>query len=358
MVSVLAAAILLTAGWNDDPDEIWGEAILESAEVFTAPDPRSYISGALRSGDRVRVAARAGDGFLSIYPPPGSFDWIPEDALELAGGRTGTVTASDVMVRSGCDEAKLPGPPALRLARGATVLLLNRPAITLKHAGGPRTWRAISPPEEDRRYVLAAQLRRVDPGEPASPSRGKTVQNVSQPAAVPDARISDPESLRREYRGILAQPLEDRDFRDLIERAEASLRATKTPEAREALETLLGELGIQERVASAARRFHSAVAKTRKVDRGISNQAIDPFAPRPKHDEAGTLGPSDKQLNGIKVYVLYSTKTGGVAAYLQMPPGINADNLVGRVVGVDGTFSYSESLGNRVMEVRDIEAID
>jgi hypothetical protein len=356
MVSLLAAAILLASGGND-LDEIWGEAILESAEVFTAPDPRSYVTGVLRSGDRVRVSARAGDGFLSILPPGDAFDWIPEDALEIRDGRIGTVTAADVMVRSGCDEAKLPGPPALRLARGAIVLLLDRPPITLNHAGGPRTWRAISPLEEDRRYVLASDLRRVAPGESAPPARGK-VQNVSQPAAVPDARIDDPEALRREFRGVLAQPLENRDFRNLIERAESSLRAAKAPETRGALEVLLGELGIQERVASAARRFHSAVAKTRKVDRGISNRAIDPFAPRPRHDETGLLGPSDKQLNGIKVYVLYSNETGKVLAYLQLPPGINADGLVGRVVGVDGTFSYSESLGARVMEVRDVEAID
>lgn len=356
MVLLLAAAFLLTAGGNG-PDEIWGEALLDSADVFTAPDARSYVTGSLRSGEKVRVLARGGEGFLSIEPPAGSIDWIPEDALEITG-RTATVIVSDIVVRGGCDGAKLPGPPVLRLASGATVMLQDRPGIILNHAGGPRTWRAIDPPPEDRRYVSAAQLRRVGPEAIGARTSPGIVRNVSQPAPVPDARFDDPDSLRREFRGLLAQPLEERDFRSLIERTQASLKSAKAPEAREALEKLSGELEIQERVASAARRFHSAVTNTRKVDRGIAGRPADPLAPRPAHDGLGLLLPSSKAINGTKVYALVDEPTGAISAYLQMPPGIDADALVGRMVGVDGDLSYNEALGGRVMTVRDVEAVD
>jgi hypothetical protein len=51
-------------------------------------------------------------------------------------------------------------------------------------------------------------------------------------------------------------------------------------------------------------------------------------------------------------------REGRAVAYLDIPPGLDARPLLSKRVGVRGGVRYNESLGSRLIAVRDLEALD
>ncbi len=68
------------------------------------------------------------------------------------------------------------------------------------------------------------------------------------------------------------------------------------------------------------------------------------------------LQASSRLVDGVRVYVLIG-QDGQAAAYLKIPPSLNADRYVSQQVGVRGKVAYDEDLRAKVIEVRELDAL-
>src|SRR5262245_48566146 len=110
--------------------------IADHLAVFDRPDERSFGTGRLARGDRVRVRGWIAGGWAAIDPPATTIGWIERASLELGDeveehgahrldpGEPGSgpparawVVVPRAMVRSGHLGARLPGPPWIEVPR-------------------------------------------------------------------------------------------------------------------------------------------------------------------------------------------------------------------------------------------------
>ena len=75
------------------------------------------------------------------------------------------------------------------------------------------------------------------------------------------------------------------------------------------------------------------------------------------YDARGMLQASSRKVDGQKVHVLIGPE-GTPVAYLAIPPGIPASRLLTRKVGVRGEVHFDESLGARLITVKDLDPLD
>ena len=277
-----------------------GGVVVAPLEVLDEPDDSAYASGELVQGDRVIVIPGAGPGWLAIKPPDGAFDWIEAASIRDEGDGRALVVADRAKLRTGADQARMPGPPRPDLPRGAALRLLDRPALTVGSGAKARTWRAIAPLADEVRYVRLEGIR-LDP-RPAS--------------AVADPKVQ----AARGERGGDARPIDDPSAR-----FEEALRRSRM---------------LDHEVAEA--RQVLAVART-SVERG--------------YDASGRLQASSRKVDGLKVHALIGPE-GVAIAYLKIPLGVPAASLLNRKVGVRGEVHFDESLGNRLITVRDLDPLD
>ena len=276
-----------------------GEVISDALEVLDEPVDSGYSSGELKRGDRVSVVSGDQPGWLAIAPPPGAFDWIDASTLRVETDARGVVTAARAPVRTGAAEAGMPGPPRPPLPRGTVVRLLDRPPMTLGQGAKARTWRAIAPRDGEVRYVRADGVR-LDPITTTSTTQDPQVK----PAQVDPGGGSTAEAIRK--------------FEDALDRSRR----------------------IDHEVAQVRRKLADARTFT---ERG--------------YDAKGLLQASSRKVEGQKVHALIGPE-GVPIAYLAIPPGIPATRLLTRKVGVRGDVHYNESLGARLITVRDLDALD
>jgi hypothetical protein len=276
-----------------------GEVVVDVLEVLVEPDDSGYSSGELRRGDRVAVVAGGKPGWLAISPPEGSFDWVDASAIRDGGDGLGAVVVDQAPVRSGADGARMPGPPRATLPKGATVRLLDRPPLKLGAGAKARTWRAIAPPEGEVRHVRLEAIR-LDPlptGSKGDDPRVRPAQADRGGGEATDAVSKFEEALRR-----------SRALDDEVDRTRRDL----------------------------------ALART-SSERG--------------YDARGLLQASSRKVDGEKVHALIGPE-GRAIAYLAIPPGIPAARLLARKVGVRGDVRYNETLGARLITVRDLDPLD
>lgn len=271
-----------------------GVVVVDRLDVLDGPDDAAYASGELRRGDRVATVEGGRPGWLAIAPPPDAFDWVDAAAIRALGDGRGEVIVDRAAIRSGCADARMPGPPREPLPRGAAVRLIDRPPLEIAPGRGSRSWRAIGPTPGQVRYVRAEGIR-PDPPEP--------------PAAV-DLRV---------------QPAQFGRDADPAARFEDALRRSRERD---------------EEVAQV--KLTLAHART-GTDRG--------------YDARGLLQASSRQVDGEKVHALIGPQ-GVPIAYLAIPPGIPTTRLLSRKVGVRGDVHYNEALGARLITVRDIDTLD
>ena len=229
--------------------------------------------------------------------PEGSFDWVDASTIRDDGDGRGRIVAARASVRSGADGARMPGPPRSPLVDGATVRLLDRPPLTLGTGARSRSWRAIAPPEGEVRYVRADGVR-LDP---------RATSKADDPRVRP-AQV-DPG-------GVTGDP---------VSNFERALRRSRA---------------IDARIDEARARLDLARTGTER-----------------NYDARGLLQATSRKVDGQKVHALIGPE-GTPIAYLAIPPGIPASRMLTRKVGVRGDVRFNESLGARLITVRDLDPLD
>ena len=337
-----------------------GEVIVDVLEVLDEADDSAYASGELRRGARVSVvSARRGD-WLTIAPPPDAFDWAEAGSLRDRGDGSAEVVADRASVRSGCPEARMPGPPRPALPRGAVVKLLDRPPLTLGQGAKARTWRAIAPGEDAVRYVRADGVR-LDPVlSGASPPVPDDLTRASMAGEIPPgiaAELASVDSLRR---SIKSSPVEQWDLEPARRRYEALLRGLDNTQGA-AVRLRLDHVAREAELAKAARHFDDLVRASRRRDAEVAQIAgtlADAQTGTERgYDARGLLQASSRRVSGQKVHALIGPE-GLPIAYLAIPPGIPVSALLSRKVGVRGVVHYDETLGARLITVRDLDPLD
>jgi len=124
--------------------------VVPETEVRSGKSPSYYPTSKLHKGDRVRVVADDGSGWLAISPPmPESFSWINGQSVELRGSNaTVTTNETDVWVGS----RLLNQPPTVRstkVVRGTQLTVIGKAEIGTDGI----TWLPILPTVTEVRYV-------------------------------------------------------------------------------------------------------------------------------------------------------------------------------------------------------------
>ncbi|WP_435008102.1 hypothetical protein P12x_005377 [Tundrisphaera lichenicola] len=277
-----------------------GVVIVDRLEVMDEPDPASYASDTLREGERVVLLGDGPPGWLAIRPPRDAFDWVDASAVRVGPDGGGEVVEARAAVRTGCAEAKLPGPPRPSLPQGTALRMVDRPPLALGRRKSSSTWLAIVPPVGEIRFVRAEGVR-LDPAP------------ISEPAPPPE---TDGHVRPAQYGGTDDDP---------VRRFEEAIRRSRSRD---------------QDVALARRTLADARTATERA-----------------YDARGLLQASSRKVDGQKVHALIGPE-GVPVAYLSIPPGLPAFRLLARKVGVRGDVRYNESLGARLITVRDMDALD
>lgn len=122
----------------------------------------------------------------------------------------------------------------------------------------------------------------------------------------------------------------------------------------------MADLSRLEAAAEAARKVEAILSRSHQRDQGLARMAQSLEAQERDRSRAyraiGMIQPSARKTEGRTLYTLIGTD-GSRRAYLDVPPGIDADSLLARRVGVRGSVRYDENLGGRLITVRDIEEL-
>ncbi len=345
-----------------------GEVVADALDVLDEPDDSAYASGELRRGDRVAVVSAHRGRWLTIGPPPDAFDWVDASALKDRGDGTAEVIADLAPARSGCPGARMPGPPRPPLARGAVVRLLpDRPPLAPGRGARARTWRAIAPPPGAVRYVRADGVR-LDPTSTSAVAPAgldapevRRASLVGPDAAVPPEVAADLAPIDALRRSTLAGPVEQWDLEPARRRYEALLRTLGDTPSAAVVRDRLDRVAREANLAKAARRFDDLVRSGHRRDAEIARiqqtLADAQTGTERGYDARGMLQASSRRVEGQKVHALIGPE-GKAIAYLAIPPGLPTFRLLSRKVGVRGEVHYNESLGARLITVRDLDPLD
>jgi hypothetical protein len=365
--------LLLSVGsLGADSSPTTGVVSVNQLDVHNEPRDTGYVTGRLTKGTEVIVRRIRPDGWLAIDPPPESFRWIDQDALVLQDADRAEVGVDEATVRAGRPLARMPGPPRLRLKRGALVRLLDRPSLTLQHGDRVQVWRAIEPPEGDLCYVAAYGVALTSMPKSVRPVTPTQAQVRSFDTGVvslgPEARAdslepgfaADLKRVESMHRSALRQPLESWSLAGVREAYEELLKKHPVAKSREIVQARLARLEKQVAVAKSARAFQDRLTKTRALDKDVSDVMRRRDAQRASglvaYDAEGMLQASSKEVDGVKVFTLVGSD-GETSAYVSLPPGLAAKPYLSRYVGVRGDVRYEESLGAKVVHVTEMEAL-
>lgn len=347
--------ILIAAATAGQPGTVEALVTVARLDVVDRPADSGYVVATLAKGDAVRV--RPGEapvtGWLAIDPPGSVYCWVEASALkrpESARERPDmALVRSTTTIRSANPKAKLPGPPRGTLNPGDRVRVLDVPPLEVGDRP-PRRWAAVAPPADRPCYIPAEAVEWAAPAEPEV-----------RPTAFA-AGSEDPE-LKRVDAMLLAEttskPVEDWRLGPIRSAYEALARQVEgDPDRRRSVDGRLKQLEGLERAAAAAKGFVDAAAKGR--DLGTSFARLErriAEAERERSrafDAVGFVQPSAKMHDGRKLFALIGLKDGNVAAYLDVPPGLDAIPLTARRVGVRGAARYDVDLKARLITVRDL----
>jgi hypothetical protein len=361
----VAALVLGLMGLSAPPPPLPATAVVtvEALEVFDEPDERTFASGQLARGDRVVVRAIGNDGWLTIDPPPQSFDWIDGAAIaQAATGSEARVALVRTQVRSGIPGARMPGPPRGYLARGTTVRLLSHPPLTLGRGSSARTWRAIVPTLNKVGHIRAEGVEWVasPPHERPQEARASFAADTGpdQPPAAIAAEIA---RIETSHRSILRGPIDQWRLKPIQARYDALRKRANDPASEQAIGARLALVAKHAEAAKAARQFEMILERSRARDRKLAlylRRVVQQELPRERpYDAKGLIQPSSREVDGQRVYALIGPD-GNTQAYLDIPAGLNPAPLVARRVGVRGKMHYDENLRARLIAVQDLDPLD
>lgn len=346
---------ILIAATIGQPETVEARVAVARLDVVDRPADSGYVVTTLVKGDTVRV--RPGEapvtGWLAIDPPGSVYCWVEAEALKRADPLRERPdmarVRSTTTIRSANPKAKLPGPPRGTLNPGDRVRVLDIPALEVGESS-PRRWVAVAPPIGRAYYIPAEAVEWAPPAEAEV-----------RPTAFA-AGGEDPD-LKRVDAMLLAEttgkPVEDWRLAPIRSAYEALARqAEADPDRRRSVDGRLKQLEGLERAAAAAKGFVEAASKGRDLDASfarLERRIADAERERSRaFDAVGFVQPSAKMHDGRKLFALIGLKDGLVAAYLDVPPGLDALPLTARRVGVRGAARYDADLKARLITVRDL----
>jgi hypothetical protein len=138
-------------------------------------------------------------------------------------------------------------------------------------------------------------------------------------------------------------------------------RSGDDPRVEEAIRVRLVLVAREEKAARAAQTIDGILAKSHRRDQVVAEQrrrmAIASRSHKRNFNAVGYMQASTEEVEGRKLYVLIG-RDGSTLAYLDVPPGLDIDQLVAQRVGVRGEPHFNEDLGTRLITVRDLEKIE
>lgn len=218
----------------------------------------------------------------------------------------------------------------------------------------------------DRSWPKLAN-RDDDAGKPSFEARSRSLDEAAQTVAF-DSRnwpADFTEAIRRLERArqavITGQPVEAWRFETVHAGYERLLRSYKdSRELSGVVQAHLADLSRLERAAESARTIERILNRSHRRDESLNrlakSLADEDRAQAQSFRVVGMIQPSSRRIEGRKLYSLIGPD-GSTRAYLDIPPGIDAETLIARRVGVRGTVHYDEDLGARLITVRDLEEI-
>ena len=340
------------------------EVAVDRLDILAEPDDGAFATARLARGDTVEVRKALADGWLAIAPTAGSFHWVEEAAVEpLRDGRL-FIKAEKTTLRFGREGFQRPGPLRRTLLEGMVLLPANRPRLSYQEGRRRRAWIAVAAGADEVRFVRAAGV--ADPKAVAAsrPRPAAAERKASHAEAVRSDLPADLEgALRRiegDYRAAITRPIEGWDFAGVRRDYQALLASRGDAPARAAVREKLDELDREDEMAKAAREFEARVKESRRRDAVVLRvkDALRDLrmAEDLAYDAEGLLQATSRRVEGEKVFALLDDE-GRVVAYLKIPPGVDATNLVARQVGVRGKSRFDEGLKFRLLDVRDIEPL-
>jgi hypothetical protein len=180
-------------------------------------------------------------------------------------------------------------------------------------------------------------------------------------STLPPEVLAEIRSIESEHRAVLAGRVEDWTFDTIKARYRGLLNRMSDPDAQALVRARLDLVASQEAIAQSARTFQKLVERSRRRDVAVENvkrklAQLDRPDRRPFVAE-GLMQASSREVEGRRVYALIGGE-GAPVAYLDVPPGLDARHLTAKRVGVRGTVHYDESLGSRLIAVKDLETLE
>lgn len=357
--SPLAALLLGLIGSPGTPPELpaLAEVVVEGLEAFVEPEVSSLVNERLKKGERVHVIDYdQATGWVTINRPDSAFDYVERKAVRREGKLIGRIIGPHAQIRAGIPNARLPGPPRGVLPFGETVRLLDLPALVVRNSGGLTTWLAIVPFSGELRHIRAEGISWIKDDPLAAPQEVLTAFQAS-----PDDAGGEVAKIEREHRVVLGEPVERWRLGGVKSKYEALLRRTSEPGAVRSIRARLELIAQQEGVARSARSFQAILERSRRRDAQVerTKQRLSELD-RPQRRAfvaQGLVQLSSREVEGRRVYALIG-RDGNPLAYLDVPPGLDASSVVAKRAGVRGSVHYNESLGARLIAVRDLEPLE
>jgi uncharacterized protein YraI len=362
-------AVCLSAGLSfsssANADEFPYKAVIKKADaqLRSGPGKNYYITDPIEEGATVEVYRHDPGNWCAIKPPDGSFSWVRARYLVVGEENTATINADDVVARTGSSVVESRDVIQVHLEKGEVIDLIDGDEEK------PGSWRKISPPAGEFRWISADSLERVD--EPVTLTAhtvdaSKKVNEVVRAEydedgapilATEDGAVEEENRVRSRRRRLshtaLQQEIIDIDlelstratqemntweFDDLIERAERALDGAPTALDRSAVRELMAKIDRFERLCE--RHADVQIAQLKQRSNGqLASRLVDPQQPMvdtSRFDGTGRLARVVSKQPNAPQFALVDA-TGKVQYYINASPGINLQPFLNKEVGVNGT---------------------
>lgn len=161
-----------------DPEAVY--VAVEQARLYAGPSSDFYPTGNIKRGTALEVYLRAGNGWLGVRPPQGSFSWVPaSQAYLLPGGRVIEITDANAVSWIGTELGSAKQYRwQVQLKVGEQLSVLGEATIKSDTDDREALWYKVAPPAGEFRWIEQAAISKTAPQVKPTPT-----PNESQLAA-------------------------------------------------------------------------------------------------------------------------------------------------------------------------------
>lgn len=356
----------------------------DSVDVRSGPGEQYYATDRLPIGAKIQVY-RHDSAWLAIRPPDGSFSLVKSEHLTSTNqADVAKVTKNDARCHVGSKFTEIGDPVSwVRLRKNELVELIDgkKAEIDATTDDAEDTWRRISPPAGEFRWVKVADMRAAVPktlGERAESSSGDVItipMQDEQTSAGLDTKEEETETADEETaeesgpsenKWIARSPrshdsLDDIELRLSLMVAK-DMRAWRLGQLRERVEAIKQNADSKDD-QSRAKLLLKRIGKFEELQNSFVQTMGDtylPDGPGPdvptndvltavervtgvRYDGSGWLVPVHSTKQTAPPYALLDAE-GEVLQYVSPAPGLNLHRYVRKQVGLFGHRGYQQSL--------------